>query len=80
MRSPAPWHCLNYWECPQSPDLNLGTYIDLIAATPREFTATGSMEAGRGHRYVPKSEVPYELCNRLIGVKNVIRTGISERE
>jgi hypothetical protein len=56
------------------------TYIDLMAATPREFTATGSMEAGRGHRYVPKSEVPYELWNRLIGVKNVIRTGISERE
>jgi hypothetical protein len=53
------------------------TYIDLMAATPHEFTATGNMEAGRGHRYVPKSEVPYELWNRLLGVKNVIRTGVS---
>jgi hypothetical protein len=56
------------------------TYIDLMAATPQEFTATGSMEAGGGHRHVPKSEVPYELWNRLLGVKNVIRTGVAERD
>jgi hypothetical protein len=56
------------------------TYIDLMAATPHEFTATGSMQAGAGHRYVPKSEVPYELWNRLLGVKNVRRTGVAENE
>ena len=56
------------------------TYIDLMVATPHEFTATGHMEAAGGHRYVPKSEVPYELWNRLLGVRNVTRTGIVERE
>jgi hypothetical protein len=56
------------------------TYIDLMAATAHEFTATGSMEASAGHRYVPKSEVPYELWNRLLGVKNVLRTGVAESE
>jgi hypothetical protein len=56
------------------------TYIDLMAVTPHEFTATGSMEAGAGHRYVPKSEVPYELWNRLLGVTNVIRTGVAEND
>jgi hypothetical protein len=38
------------------------------------------MEAGGGHRYVPKSEVPYEFWNRLLGVKNVIRTGVAESD
>jgi hypothetical protein len=56
------------------------TYIDLMATTPHEFTATGGMEAAGGHRYVPKSEVPYELWNRLLGVRNVIRTGVAERD
>jgi hypothetical protein len=54
------------------------TYIDLAAPQPREITATGNMEAGPGHRYVPKSDVPYELWNRLIGVKNVARTHLAE--
>jgi hypothetical protein len=52
------------------------TYIDLAAAHPREFTATGDMTASGGRRYVPKSEVPYELWNRLLGVKDVARTGV----
>jgi hypothetical protein len=56
------------------------TYVDLMAATPREFTATGNMQAGAGHRYVPKTEVPYELWNRLLGIKHVRRTGIAETE
>ena len=56
------------------------TYIDLMTAIPQEFTATGGMEAGGSHRYVPKSEVPYELWNRLLGVRNVIRTGVAGRK
>jgi hypothetical protein len=41
------------------------TYIDLSAPEPREFTATGDMEAGERNLLVPKSEVDYELWNRL---------------
>jgi len=51
------------------------TYIDLAADDPREFTATGDMEAGSGNRYVPKSAVDYTLWNRLIGVQNPQRLG-----
>jgi hypothetical protein len=54
------------------------TYLDLSVAAPREFTATGDMTAQRHNRYVPKSEVPYEIWNRLLGIKNVMRTGVSE--
>jgi hypothetical protein len=54
------------------------TYVDLAAAHPTEFTATGDMEAGPDHRYVPKSEVPYQLWNRLLGVKNPARTGVPQ--
>lgn len=46
------------------------TYIDLRAPSPREFAATGNMEAGPDNWYVPKTEVPYPLWNRLIGVRN----------
>jgi hypothetical protein len=53
------------------------TYVDLAAGHIREFTATANMEAGRNHQYVPKSEVHHELWNRLLGVKNVARTGIA---
>lgn len=49
------------------------TYIDLADAAPREFTATGEMEAGPENRFVPKSVVDYSLWNRLIGVKNPAR-------
>lgn len=51
------------------------TYIDLGAETPREFTATGDMEAGSEHCYVLKSAVDYTLWNRLIGVTDPARTG-----
>jgi hypothetical protein len=51
------------------------TYVDLAAPRLIEFTATGDMEAGSGQRLVPKSEVPYELWNRLLGIKNPARTG-----
>lgn len=53
------------------------TYVDLAVGQPKEFTATGAMVAESGHLYVPKSEVPYELWNRLLGVKDVTRTGIA---
>ena len=44
-----------------------GTYIDLAEERPREFTATGDMQAEEGHAYVPKEGVPYIVWNRLIG-------------
>jgi hypothetical protein len=47
-----------------------GTYIDLRDPHRREFTATGDMEAGPDHWYVPKSGVDYQLWNRLIGIDN----------
>ena len=53
------------------------TYIDLRDPDRQEFTAMSGMEAGPDTWYVPKSEVPYELWNRLLGVRNVIRTGVA---
>lgn len=46
------------------------TYVDLAAAHPEEFTATGNMTAGRENLYIPKAETPYWLWNEVIGVKN----------
>ncbi|HEX9987624.1 MAG TPA: hypothetical protein VGE45_03995 [Chloroflexia bacterium] len=51
------------------------TYIDLGEDDPQEFTARGDMLAGKHNCYVPKSEVDYQLWNRLIGVDNPERTG-----
>ena len=51
------------------------SYLDLADPARREFKATGDMEAGPDHLYVPKSEVDYQLWNRLIGVTNPARTG-----
>jgi len=50
------------------------TYIDL-AADRREFTATSGMEAKPGNLLVPKSEVDYQLWNRLRGITDPARTG-----
>jgi hypothetical protein len=50
------------------------TYIDL-AADRSEFTGTFGMEAGPGSLIVPKSEVDYQLWNRLRGVTDPARTG-----
>jgi hypothetical protein len=50
-------------------------YIDLNASSCHEFKAAGKLEAGRENWYVPKSEVDYQLWNRLIGVENPERTG-----
>jgi hypothetical protein len=51
------------------------TYIDLRDDQPQEFTARGYMEASDGNWFVPKSEVDYQLWNRLIGVDNPERLG-----
>jgi hypothetical protein len=51
------------------------TYLDLKNPTRREFKATGDMEAGPDDWYVPKSEVDYQLWNRLRGITELARTG-----
>jgi len=51
------------------------TYIDLRRGDAEEFTARGDMEASADMWLVPKSEVDYQLWNRLIGVTNPERTG-----
>ncbi|HWQ13419.1 MAG TPA: hypothetical protein VNL77_11490 [Roseiflexaceae bacterium] len=51
------------------------TYVDFQDPALREFTARGDMVADPGHFYIPKSEVDYQLWNRLIGVDHPERTG-----
>ncbi len=51
------------------------TYIDLQTPDRQEFTATGNIEAGRDNWFVPKSEVDYQIWNKLIGVTNPERRG-----
>lgn len=51
------------------------TYIDLADPDRREFKATSGMEARPGQLLVPKSEVDYQLWNRLRGVTDPARTG-----
>lgn len=51
------------------------TYIDLRRGDAEEFTASAAMTAGADTWLVPKSEVDYQLWNRLIGVRNPERTG-----
>jgi len=53
------------------------TYIDLRNIERGELTATGGMEADPDNWYVPKSEVPYEIWNRLLGAKTPERSGIA---
>ncbi len=61
---------------PQGSRLEQGaTYIDLKDPERTEFTAMGGMEAGSDNWYVPKTEVGYQLWNRLIGVQNPERLG-----
>lgn len=48
-------------------------YIDLNDPQRQEFTAMGGMEAGSNNWYVPKTEVSYQLWNRLTGVTNPAR-------
>ena len=51
------------------------TYIDLADPARKEFKATSGMEAGPDSLLVPKSEVDYQLWNRLRGVTDPARTG-----
>jgi hypothetical protein len=56
------------------------TYLDLTDPEQREFTARGDMEVQPRAWIVPKSQVDYQLWNRLIGVDNPERLGTqSER-
>lgn len=50
-------------------------YIDLNDPKRQEITAMGNMEAGPENYYVPKTEVDYQLWNRLKGVQNPDRLG-----
>ncbi len=43
-------------------------YIDLMDQERKEFTAMGNMEAGPDNKYVPKTEIDYQLWHRLTGV------------
>lgn len=54
------------------------TYVDFQDPALREFTARGDMVAGEENLYIPKSEVDYQLWNRLIGIDNPERTGDAE--
>jgi hypothetical protein len=56
------------------------TYIDLNEPGPREFTATGDMQAAARQHIVAKSSVPYEVWNRLLGIENVTRTTVAPSE
>jgi hypothetical protein len=55
-------------------------YLDLLSPDEGELKARGDQEAGPEQLYVAKSEVDYQLWNRLIGVDNPIRTGEIETE
>lgn len=52
-------------------------YIDLNDPVWEEFTAMANMQAGTDNYYVPKTEVGYQLWNKLIGVENPERLGKS---
>jgi hypothetical protein len=51
------------------------TYFDLNDADRGPFTATGDIVAGPENRFVPKSQVDYQLWNRLVGVDEPARIG-----
>lgn len=53
------------------------TYIDLNDPKREEFPGVGDMSVAEGDYVVPKSEVPYMLWNRLLGVKNSDRDEVS---
>jgi hypothetical protein len=55
------------------------TYLNLRELEPVAFTAEGHEEVGPDDWVVPKSEVDYQLWNRLIGVTDPARTGMPPR-
>lgn len=50
-------------------------YVDLQDPELKEFKARGDMQAGPNNWYVPKSEVDYQLWNRLTGISEPERLG-----
>jgi len=54
------------------------TYLDLAAPEPAEFTATSGMSVAPDGLIVPKSEVDYQLWNRLRGITDPARTGAAQ--
>jgi hypothetical protein len=50
------------------------TYLDLDEPFPEPFTATGGMVVEKGQVLVCKSDTPYALWNRLIGLTEPERT------
>lgn len=50
-------------------------YLDLAHVNRHEIKAMGKTEAGPKNWYVPKTEVDYQLWNRLIGVNDPVRRG-----
>jgi hypothetical protein len=64
-------------ELKQIPVLKLGTrlqqgatYININDPQRQEYTGMGNMSVEDNNFIVPKSEIAYELWNRLIGVEN----------
>ena len=55
-------------------------YVDLQDPQLREIKAMGNMTANSRNWYVPKSEVDYQLWNRLIGITNPERLGDADEE
>ena len=51
------------------------TYINLNDPKREEYTGVADMSVDETNYIVPKSEVGYQLWNRLIGVENPERTG-----
>ena len=51
------------------------TYINLNDPKREEYTGVADMSVDETNFIVPKSEVGYQLWNRLIGVENPERTG-----
>jgi hypothetical protein len=51
------------------------TYFDMACPNRGEFRGMNDMEAGPENCYVAKSDVDYELWNRLIGVEDDYRLG-----
>jgi bacillopeptidase F (M6 metalloprotease family) len=50
-------------------------YINLKDPARQEFMAMGAIEAEANGWYVPKTEIDYQLWNRLTGVENPERLG-----
>jgi hypothetical protein len=50
------------------------TYLNLVEGERKEIRALGNEEVRDGDLFIAKKDVPYELWNRLLGIKNPART------